>query len=125
MNKSVLVIDDNLTICLMLKSWLAKKGFNVEIATNVEQAKQMIKEHPFDLVLSDIRMPESDGFALLSWVKKYDSDMLVIMMTGFADIESAVESMKSGASDYIAKPIEPELLFRKIDEAFAAQENFK
>lgn len=108
----------------MLKSWLAKKDFNVEIATNVEQAKQMIKEHPFDLILSDIRMPESDGFALLSWVKKYDSDMLVIMMTGFADIESAVESMKSGASDYIAKPIDPELLFRKIDEAFTAQENF-
>ncbi len=123
MNKSVLVIDDNLTICLMLKSWLVKRDFNVDIATGVDQAKQMIKEQPFDLVLSDIRMPGADGFALLSWVKKYDSDMAVIMMTGFADIESAVESMKSGAADYIAKPIEPELLFKKIDEALATQEN--
>lgn len=123
MSKSVLVIDDNLTICLMLKSWLQKRDFNVEVATGVDQAKQMIKEHPFDLVLSDIRMPGADGFALLSWVKKYDSEMVVIMMTGFADIESAVESMKAGAADYISKPIEPELLFNKIDEAFVTQEN--
>ncbi len=125
MSKSVLVIDDNLTICLMLKSWLVKKGFNVDMATGVDQAKQMIKEQPFDLILSDIRMPGADGFALLSWVKKYDSDMVVIMMTGYADIESAVESMKSGAADYISKPIEPELLFNKIDEAFITQENIQ
>lgn len=107
----------------MLKSWLVKRGFNVDISTSVDQAKQVIKEHPFDLVLSDIRMPGADGFALLSWVKKYDSDMIVIMMTGYADVESAVESMKSGAADYIPKPIEPELLFKKIDEALTTQEN--
>ena len=69
MNKSILVIDDNITVCLMLKSWLVKRGFNVEIATSVDQAKQLVKEHPFDLILSDIRMPGSDGFALLSWVQ--------------------------------------------------------
>jgi two-component system response regulator HydG len=109
----------------MLKSWLVKRGFNVEIATSVDQAKQLVKEHPFDLILSDIRMPGSDGFALLSWVQKYDSDILVIMMTGFADIETAVASMKSGAVDYISKPIDPELLFKKIDEAFITQENMK
>ncbi|MGI6520973.1 MAG: sigma-54-dependent transcriptional regulator [Fermentimonas sp.] len=125
MNKSILVIDDNITVCLMLKSWLVKRGFNVEIATSVDQAKQLVKEHPFDLILSDIRMPGSDGFALLSWVQKYDSDILVIMMTGFADIETAVASMKSGAVDYISKPIDPELLFKKIDEAFITQENMK
>lgn len=109
----------------MLKSWLVKRGFNVEIATSVDQAKQLVKEHPFDLILSDIRMPGSDGFALLSWVQKYDSDILVIMMTGLADIETAVASMKSGAVDYISKPIDPELLFKKIDEAFITQENMK
>jgi DNA-binding NtrC family response regulator len=109
----------------MLKSWLVKRGFSVDLATSVDQAKQLVKEHPFDLILSDIRMPGSDGFALLSWVKKYDTDILVIMMTGYADIETAVASMKSGAVDYIAKPIEPELLFKKIDEAFVTQENQK
>jgi len=95
MSKSILVIDDNLTVCLMLKSWLVKRDFSVETATSVDQAKQLVKENSFDLILSDIRMPGSDGFALLSWVKKYDSDILVIMMTGYADIETAVASMKS------------------------------
>lgn len=107
----------------MLRSWLVKKEYNVDTATNVEQAKQIIKENPVDMILSDIRMPETDGFSLLSWVKKYDSDILVIMMTGFADIESAVESMKSGAVDYIPKPIDPELFFKKIEDAFRIQNN--
>jgi len=125
MNKSILVIDDSLTICLMLKSWLVNKGFHIVTATDVEAAKQMVKEQPFDLILTDIRMPDADGFTFLSWVRKYDSDILVIMMTGYADIESAVASMKSGAADYISKPIEPEQLFRKIEEAFKTQENRK
>lgn len=121
-NRNILVIDDNLTVCLMLKSWLVKKDFGVETASSVKEAKQKVKEQPFDLILCDIRMPDADGFDFLSWVKKYDSDILVIMMTGYADIESAVESMKSGAVDYISKPIEPEQLFKKIDEAFTLQE---
>ena len=107
----------------MLKSWLIKKDFRVETATDVNLAKQMIKEQPFDLILSDIKMPEIDGFTFLSWVRKFDSDILVIMMTGYADIESAVASMKSGAADFIPKPIEPEELFRKIDEATKMHEN--
>lgn len=121
-NKNILIIDDNLTVCLMLKSWLVKRGFSVDTATNVTEAKQKVKVQPFDLILSDIRMPDADGFSFLSWVKKYDSGILVIMMTGYADIESAVESMKSGAVDYISKPIEPEQLFNKIEEAFLLQE---
>jgi len=123
MNRSILIVDDNLTICLMLKSWLVKKDFKIETATNVNVAKQMMKEQPFDLILSDIKMPDIDGFTFLSWVKKFDSDIIVIMMTGFADIESAVASMKSGAADFIPKPIEPEALFRKIEEAFKTHEN--
>lgn len=123
MNKTILVIDDNLTVCLMLKSWLVKNGFNVDTASNGEEAKEMIRESPYDLIISDIKMPNIDGFAFLKWVKKYDPGILVIMMTGFADIESAVEAMKSGAVDYIPKPIDPDKLFSKIDEAFQLQEN--
>ncbi|WP_053826241.1 sigma-54-dependent transcriptional regulator [Lascolabacillus massiliensis] len=118
MNKTILVIDDNLTVCLMLKSWLVKKGFNVDTASHAEEAKEKVRESPYDMILSDIMMPDTDGFAFLKWVKKYDPDILVIMMTGFADIDSAVEAMKNGAVDYISKPIDPEKLFNKIDEAF-------
>jgi DNA-binding NtrC family response regulator len=118
MNKTILVIDDNLTVCLMLKSWLVKKGFSVDTASHAEEAKEKVRESPYDMILSDIMMPDTDGFAFLKWVKKYDPDILVIMMTGFADIDSAVEAMKNGAVDYISKPIDPEKLFNKIDEAF-------
>ncbi|MDR0421558.1 MAG: response regulator [Proteiniphilum sp.] len=123
-NRNILIIDDNLTVCLMLKSWLVKKGFGAETATDVSEAKRKLKEQPFDLVLCDIRIPDADdGFCFLTWAKDYDSDILVIMMTGYADVESAVESMKSGASDYISKPIAPEQLFKKIDEAFVLHDN--
>lgn len=106
----------------MLKSWLVKRGFLAETVTSVSDAKQMVKEQPFDLILTDIRMPDADGITFLSWVKKYDSDIIVIMITGYADVESAVLSMKAGAADYIPKPIEPEHLFKKIEEAFQTQE---
>ncbi|MDD4778586.1 MAG: response regulator [Fermentimonas sp.] len=122
MDKTILVVDDNLTICLMLKSWLVKKGFNVDTASHTVEAKELVRESPYDMIISDIKMPETDGFAFLKWVKKYDPEILVIMMTGFADIESAVEAMKAGAVDYISKPIDPEKLFGKIDEAFKLQE---
>lgn len=125
MKKNILIVDDNLTICLMLKSWLVKNNYNVETTSSAQEAKQMVKDIPFDLILSDIRMPDVDGISFLNWIKKYDSDIQVIMMTGYAEIESVVESMKSGATDYISKPIDPEILFSKIEEAFQVQENIK
>ena len=109
----------------MLKSWLVKNNYNVETTSSAQEAKQMVKDIPFDLILSDIRMPDVDGISFLNWTKKYDSDIQVIMMTGYAEIESVVESMKSGATDYISKPIDPEILFSKIEEAFQVQENIK
>ncbi len=109
----------------MLKSWLVKNNFKVEATSSAEEAKQMVREIPFDLILTDIRMPGVDGLTFLNWVKKYDSDILVIMMTGYAEIESVVEAMKSGATDYISKPIDPDVLFSKIEEAFEVQENIK
>ncbi len=121
--KKILILDDNLTICLMLRSWLQKEGYDVEIASSGEEALQLIRTTPFDMVLSDIRMPGIDGFEFLSIIKRYDSDILVIMMTSYADIESAVESLKLGAVDYIPKPIDPDILFAKIKEAFEVYEN--
>ena len=123
--KRILILDDNLTICLMLKSWLVKQHYQADTATSVQEAQQKVKNEAYDLILSDIRMPEADGFSFLSWIKKFDSDILVIMMTGYADIETAVESMKLGAVDYIAKPIEAEVLYKKIADALRYQENQK
>lgn len=123
--KKLLILDDNLTICLMLKSWLVKQNYIVDTAASVEEAKQKVKNEAYDLILSDIRMPDADGFSFLSWVKKFDSGILVVMMTSYADIETAVESIKSGAVDYIAKPIEAEVLYKKIADALKNQEKQK
>lgn len=116
--KKILVVDDNITICLMLRSWLLKHNYEVDTASSVAEAIEKVKKYPYDLILSDIIMPEDDGFSLLGWVQKYDSYIQVIMMTSFADIESAVESIKLGAVDYIAKPIDADVLFQKIEDAF-------
>lgn len=121
--KHILILDDDKTTCLMLKSWFAKKGFNVHTATKVEDAQTIVKTHALDLILSDIRMPDVDGFSFLSWIKRYDSAIMVIMMTGFSDVKTAVESMKSGAVDYIEKPIKPEVLFEKVENAFTNYAN--
>lgn len=123
--KRILVLDDNQTICIMLKSWLLRQGYQVDTATKVNEAKEKVMNNPFDLILSDIKLPESDGFSFLNWVKKYDSDIVVIMMTGFADIESAVNALKLGAVDYIPKPIKEENLFRKIADALLNHERLK
>ena len=85
----------------------------------------MVKDNPFDMILCDIRMPDMDGITFLNWVKKYDSDILVIMMTGYIEIEYVVEAMKLGANDYISKPIDPDVLFSKIEEAFKIQDKLK
>lgn len=118
--KKILVLDDNQTICLMLKAWISKEGYAVETANNVSDAKNIVRKNPVDLILSDIRMPDMDGFNFLEWVKRFDSDIVVIMMTSFADVNSALESMKLGTADYISKPIEPAILFEKIDAALKA-----
>lgn len=120
--KKILVVDDNITICLMLRSWLLKHNYEVDTANSVSEAIEKIRREAFDLILSDIIMPEDDGFSLLTWVQKYDSDILVMMMTSYADIETAVESIKQGAVDYIAKPIDADVLFQKINDAFRKSE---
>ena len=115
--KNVLIIEDDITLSLMLKTWLTKKGFVVESVINVADAKRAIKNFLPDLILSDLRLPDDSGLSFLKYVKEWDNNIIFIMMTGYADIQTAVESIKCGAFDYIAKPLNPEELYRKITEA--------
>ncbi len=114
---SILIIEDDLTLSLMLKTWLSKKEFVVGTVLNVTDAKKRIIEAQPEIVLLDLRLPDGSGISLLKWVKEKYPDIIVIMMTGYADIVSAVESIKSGAFDYVAKPLNPEELFKKITSA--------
>ncbi len=115
--KNILVVDDDQTVCLMLKSWLNKKEYIVDYALSVKDAKYKINDNYYDLILSDINFPDADGMEFLSWCKRNVPDSLVIMITGYADIQIAVQAIKGGAEDFISKPIEPELLFDKIQNA--------
>ena len=115
--KSILIVEDDLTLGMMLKTWLGKKGFEVSTESNMARAQKHLEEHVVELVLSDLRLPDRDGIHLLKWMNEKGLQTPLIMMTGYADIQSAVQAIKLGACDYIAKPVNPEELLKKIDEA--------
>ena len=117
MTKTILIVEDDLTFSTMLKTWLTKKGFQIETASSIATARKRISESDFDLILSDLRLPDDDGFNLLCWKKEMNIDTPLIIMTSYADIQNAVQAMKEGACDYISKPVQPELLLTKINES--------
>jgi two-component system response regulator HydG len=119
--KNILVIDDDITLCLMLKTWLTKKGFIVSTAISISDAKKEVALFKPELIISDLRLPDESGISFLKWMKEQDPEVVFIMMTGYADIQTAVESIRSGAYDYIAKPVKPEELLEKINSISAVK----
>jgi len=116
----ILLVDDDMTFCLMLKTWLTKKGFQTEEVYSAESALKRLKTENFDVVLTDLRLPDRDGIFLLKNIKELYANVQVILMTGYADIHTAVESIKAGAFDYVAKPVIPEEILKKIQEALGS-----
>ena len=114
---SILIVEDDITYAMMLKTWLGKQGFNVASASNIARAQKYIEAENVDLILSDMRLPDRDGTDLLRWLAERDLPVPLIIMTGYADIQSAVQAMKLGARDYVAKPVNPAELLKKIQEA--------
>lgn len=117
--QSILIVEDDITFSTMLRTWLGKKGFQAETAGSVTAAKRLLEKTAFDLILSDLRLPDDDGITLLTWKKEQGIDAPLIIMTSYADIQNAVLAMKEGASDYVSKPIKPDLLLQKINDALA------
>ena len=119
---SILIVEDDITFSLMLTTWLGKKGFVVRSSSSVSDAKRRLGEEAFDLVISDLRLPDSDGIDLLKWLKSTHPSLPLIMMTSSAEIQTAVQAMKLGAADYIAKPLNPDELLGKIKELVHVEE---
>ena len=113
----ILIVDDDITFALMLRTWLSKRGFDVETASTVAAARTTLGDGGFSLVLSDMRLPDQDGIALLQWMSGAGIETPVIVMTSYAEIQNAVRCMKLGARDYVAKPVNPDELLKKIREA--------
>ncbi len=113
----ILVVDDEMVVKQVVLDFLEMKGFEVVGADNGKEAMEKLSEAHYDLVLSDIRMPEMDGLELLKNVKKKYPDTGMIMFTGFADIHAAVDAMKLGAYDYVAKPFNFDELLMNVERA--------
>lgn len=114
----ILIVEDDIAFGTMMQTWLKKKGFDVDKATSVGAAVRLIENKPaYNLVLSDLRLPDRDGLELLAWLHKHSMPIPFIVMTNYAEVQNAVLAMKSGAADYIAKPIQPDILLSKIKDA--------
>lgn len=101
----------------MLQGWFKKNGFSPTLCSRVEQAKKEITERTFDVILSDLRLPDGDGVMLLAWMREQRRCAPVVIMTGYADVQSAVLAIKLGAFDFIAKPVNPDVLKQKMEQA--------
>lgn len=120
----ILIVEDDIAFGTMMQTWLKKKGFDVDKATSVGAAVRLIGDKPaYDLVLRDLRLPDRDGLELLAWMHKNNMLIPFIVMTNYAEVQNAVLAMKSGAADYIAKPIQPDILLSKIKDALKNADN--
>ena len=114
----ILIVEDDIAFGTMLQTWLRKKGFEVDKATSVGAAVKLLSPNDgVDLVLSDLRLPDHDGLRLLAWMHEHNIYAPFIVMTNYAEVQNAVLAMKSGAADYIAKPVQPDILLQKINDA--------
>jgi len=121
MDARVLVVDDEKSMCDFLEIMLKKEGYQVRTTTDPWEALELVEKEPFHLVLTDVRMPEIDGFQVLRRVKEVQPETLVIMITAYGSPEGAVEAMKQGAYDYVTKPFrvdEVKLVIRKALERY-------
>ncbi len=100
----LLAVDDEEVMRMMLQDVLSDEGYDIDAAASGEEAIELLRKHDYDVVITDVRMPGLDGVAVLKAAKKKDPEMDVVVVTGYASVETAVELMKLGAADYITKP---------------------
>jgi two-component system, NtrC family, response regulator PilR len=119
---SVLVADDEKGIREFLEITLQKEGYEVSLASNGAEAISLCEKKKFDIILADIKMPQGDGYTILRNVKKLHPDTIVIMITAYGSLESAIEAMKEGAYDYISKPFDVNDVKTLIQSALAKRD---
>ncbi len=115
----ILVVDDDISHCTILQALLRGWGYQVALAHNGLQALEQVHRQVFDLVLCDIRMAEMDGIATLKEIKAYNPAIPVLIMTAFSSVDTAVEAIKSGALDYLIKPLDFDTLQQTLVQALA------
>jgi DNA-binding NtrC family response regulator len=114
---SILIVDDEESVRDSLYNWFIEDGYHVECAENANKALSMLENEGFDIILADIKMPGMDGLEMLRRIKLLKSDSIVIVMTAFATVDTAVQALKDGAFDYVTKPFDPDDLSHLIRNA--------
>lgn len=109
---SMLIVDDEPSVRDSLKHWFLQEGYRVETAAEALEALERMHDSRFDIVLLDIKMPGMDGIELQGRLKEIDSQLVIIIMTAYASVDTAIQALKQGAYDYITKPIDPDDLSR-------------
>ena len=102
----ILIVEDDVNLNRGLLHVIKKQGYDACSATSGEEALQCMKKHPFDLIISDFKLPGIDGKQVLKAAKNYDASILFIMITAYGTVDTAVSAMKEGADDYIMKPFD-------------------
>ena len=118
-NIDILVVDDDISHCTILQALLRGWGYNVALANSGRQALEQVREQVFDLVLCDVRMAEMDGIATLKEIKALNPAIPVLIMTAYSSVETAVEALKTGALDYLIKPLDFDNLQATLEKALA------
>ncbi len=116
MKKRILIVEDNVTLSQIQKDWLCREGYEVDTAMDESVARRLLRREEYDLILSDVRLPQGDGISLLEWITKEKLDIPFIIMTGYASVTDAVKAIKMGAKDYLAKPVFHEQLVETVKE---------
>jgi signal transduction histidine kinase len=105
-NFRILLVDDERNVLTTFKAILVQEGYDVDSSSDGSSAMQRVRQHSYDLVLTDLKMPGDDGLAVLGEVKKCSPDTVTVMMTGYGSVDSAIEALKLGAYEYLLKPVD-------------------
>ena len=119
MKRRILILEDDIAFGAMLKGWLERNDYETQLCSKVSAAKQELAKSKYNLIISDMRLPDGDGIMLLQWAREQNIMTPLIIMTSYAEVQSAVSAIKLGAEDYLEKPVVPSILKEKIEQALA------
>ena len=120
----ILLIEDDVSFCKLLEKFLTKKNYKVTTSYTAAEARNSLKKETFDLILTDLRLPDFDGIELMMEIKTAFPDVPVVMMTGYSEVNTAVKAIKNGAADYISKPFNPDEILLVISNALQTSTTF-
>ena len=112
--KSILIIEDDIVFSRTISNWLVKQGMKTQCVATIAEARRAIAGKPFSLILADMRLPDDNSLSLLEWMRERRCTVPVIIMTNYGEVENAVTAIKLGATDYLRKPVQPDILLELI-----------